>query len=71
VAQALGRTRRERRGNAEEMRREPGWRFLEVRDLVVTKYKLYFDHLHSKILQYEIQPHNTYNMDEKGFMISM
>jgi hypothetical protein len=34
-------------------------------------YKLYFDHLHSKMLQYEIQPHNTYNMDEKGFMIGI
>jgi hypothetical protein len=35
------------------------------------KYKLHFDHLHSKMLQYEIQPHNTYNMDEKGFMIGV
>jgi hypothetical protein len=23
------------------------------------------------MLQYEIQPHNTYNMDEKGFMIGV
>jgi hypothetical protein len=35
------------------------------------KYKLYFDLLHSKMLQYDIQPHNTYNMDEKGFMIGV
>jgi hypothetical protein len=35
------------------------------------EYKLYFDLLHSKMLQYEIQPHNTYNMDEKGFMIGV
>jgi transposase-like protein len=35
------------------------------------KYKLYFDHLHSKMLRYEIQPHNTYNMNEKGFMIGV
>jgi uncharacterized protein YndB with AHSA1/START domain len=35
------------------------------------KYKLYFDLLHSKMLQYQIQPHNTYNMDEKGFMIGV
>jgi hypothetical protein len=33
------------------------------------KYKLYFNHLHSKMLQYEIQLHNTCNMNEKGFMI--
>jgi hypothetical protein len=35
------------------------------------KYKLYFNHLHSKMLQYEIQLHNTYNMNEKGFMIGI
>jgi uncharacterized protein YndB with AHSA1/START domain len=35
------------------------------------KYKLYFNQLHSKMVQYEIQPYNTYNMDEKGFMIGV
>jgi hypothetical protein len=35
------------------------------------KYKLYFDLLHSKMLQYEIQPYNTYNMDKIGFMIGV
>jgi hypothetical protein len=35
------------------------------------KCKLYFDHLHSKMLQYEIQPHSTYNMSKKGFMIGI
>jgi hypothetical protein len=35
------------------------------------KYGLYFDLLHHKINQYNVQPHNIYNMDEKGFMISV
>jgi ABC-type transport system substrate-binding protein len=34
-----------------------------------TRYKLYFDLVHSTIEEYEILPRNTYNMDEKGFMI--
>ena len=33
------------------------------------KYKLYFDLLHTKMKEYDILPENTYNMDEKGFMI--
>jgi hypothetical protein len=33
------------------------------------KYTLYFDLLHSKMTEYNILPHNTYNMDKKGFMI--
>jgi hypothetical protein len=35
------------------------------------KYELYFDLLHHKIVQYEVEPHNIYNMDEKGFMIGV
>jgi hypothetical protein len=35
------------------------------------KYKLYFDLLFTKIQEYEIEPGNTYNMDEKGFMIGV
>jgi hypothetical protein len=35
------------------------------------KYELYFELLHHKIVQYDVQPHNTYNMDEKGFMIGI
>jgi hypothetical protein len=30
---------------------------------------MYFDFLHQKMQQYEIEPENTYNMDEKGFLI--
>jgi hypothetical protein len=33
------------------------------------KYKLYFDSLQAKIAEYDIEVENTYNMDEKGFMI--
>jgi hypothetical protein len=33
------------------------------------KYSLYFDVLESKISEYSVLPENTYNMDEKGFMI--
>jgi hypothetical protein len=33
------------------------------------KYSLYFDLLEFKINEYSILPENTYNMDEKGFMI--
>ena len=32
-------------------------------------YKLYFDLLERKIEQYNVQTHNMYNMDEKGFLI--
>jgi hypothetical protein len=35
------------------------------------KYNLYFDLLHSKIEEYNVLPKNTYNMDEKGFMIGV
>jgi len=35
------------------------------------KYKLYFDLLHSKIVEYNIEPRNTYNMDEKGFLLGV
>jgi hypothetical protein len=35
------------------------------------KYKLYFDLLIDKISQYDIEPHNIYNMDEKGFMLGV
>jgi hypothetical protein len=33
------------------------------------KYKVYFEHLGSKIDSYEVEPEQTNNMDEKGFMI--
>jgi hypothetical protein len=36
-----------------------------------SKYKLYFDLLHDKMTQYNVQPHNIYNIDEKGFMIGV
>jgi hypothetical protein len=32
-------------------------------------YSLYFDLLEWKISEYSVLPENTYNMDEKGFMI--
>ena len=32
-------------------------------------YRQYFTVLKQKIDQYNIQPHNCYNMDEKGFLI--
>jgi AraC-like DNA-binding protein len=35
------------------------------------KYKLYFELLHRKMKEYNIQEQNTYNMDEKGFMIGV
>ncbi|KAF1972591.1 hypothetical protein BU23DRAFT_590084 [Bimuria novae-zelandiae CBS 107.79] len=35
------------------------------------KYRLYFDLLHEKMAQYNIQACNTYNMDEKGFLIGI
>ena len=33
------------------------------------KYKLYFDSLQAKIAKYDVEVENTYNIDEKGFMI--
>ena len=36
-----------------------------------SKYELYFDYLYSKIKEYDILPENSYNMDEKGFMIGV
>jgi hypothetical protein len=36
-----------------------------------SKYSLYFELLRSKLSQYDIEPHNTYNMDEKGFMLGI
>ena len=35
------------------------------------KYNEYFDLLYQKIQQYNVQPRNTYNMDEKGCMIGV
>jgi IS30 family transposase len=35
------------------------------------KYTLYFDLLHAKMKQYNVQPCHCYNMDEKGFMIGV
>jgi hypothetical protein len=35
------------------------------------KYKLYFDLLHQKIEEYNVEPRNTYNIDEKGFLIGV
>jgi hypothetical protein len=35
------------------------------------KYDLYFDLLHSKMTEYNIQPHNIVNIDEKGFLIGV
>jgi hypothetical protein len=35
------------------------------------KYELYFKLLYDKIRYYDVLPSNTYNMDEKGFMIGV
>jgi hypothetical protein len=35
------------------------------------KYELYFNLLHSKIQEYKIKERNTYNIDKKGFFISI
>jgi hypothetical protein len=35
------------------------------------KYKLYFNLLYSKMEEHKILPCNSYNMDEKGFMIGV
>jgi hypothetical protein len=36
-----------------------------------SKYNLYFELLRSKLSQYDIQPCNMYNMDEKGCMLGI
>jgi hypothetical protein len=35
------------------------------------KYNKYFDLLHDKMKEYEVEPRFTYNMDEKGFIIGV
>ncbi|KAF2819464.1 hypothetical protein CC86DRAFT_307454, partial [Ophiobolus disseminans] len=35
------------------------------------KYELYFNFLYSKIKEYNIQLENSYNIDEKGFMMGV
>jgi hypothetical protein len=35
------------------------------------KYNLYFELLHGKIQEYNVEPRNTYNMDEKGFFVGI
>jgi hypothetical protein len=35
------------------------------------KYNSYFDLLHSKMVEHDVEPRFTYNMDEKGFMIGV
>jgi hypothetical protein len=37
----------------------------------IIKYKLYFELLRDKISQYNIEPANIYNIDEKGFMLGI
>ena len=32
-------------------------------------YNQYFEHIKRKMLEYDVQAHNIYNMDEKGFLI--
>src|SRR5688572_14931604 len=34
-------------------------------------YRQYFELLHTKIHQYNVEPRNIYNMDEKGFLIGV
>lgn len=36
-----------------------------------TKHKRYFELLQYKIAEYDVSAEHTYNMDEKGFMISV
>jgi hypothetical protein len=36
-----------------------------------SNYRLYFDLIHSKILEYNVEARHTYNMDEKGFLIGI
>jgi hypothetical protein len=35
------------------------------------RYKLYFDLLHSKMQEYDVQPEDTYNMNKKGFFVGI
>jgi alkylated DNA nucleotide flippase Atl1 len=35
------------------------------------RYRLYFDLLAKKVREFEVLPRDTYNMDEKGFMIGV
>jgi hypothetical protein len=35
------------------------------------KYNMYFELLHHKIVQYEVEPCNTYNIDKNRFMIGI
>jgi hypothetical protein len=35
------------------------------------KYELYFDLLHSKKREYDLDARDTYNMDEKGFFVGI
>lgn len=35
------------------------------------KYRLYFELLHHKMAQYDMEPAHTYNMDEKGFFVGI
>uniref|UniRef100_A0ACC2IKC4 Uncharacterized protein n=1 Tax=Boeremia exigua TaxID=749465 RepID=A0ACC2IKC4_9PLEO len=37
----------------------------------VDRYRLYFELLHRKIAEYNVEPQNTYNIDEKGFAIGV
>ena len=36
-----------------------------------SKYRLYFELLHQKITQYQLEARDIYNMDEKGFLIGI
>ena len=36
-----------------------------------TKYRLYFELLHNKMKEYNIQPSHIFNMDEKGFLLGI
>lgn len=35
------------------------------------RYRLYLNLLHGKVTEFDVLPENTYNMDEKGFMIGV
>ena len=37
----------------------------------ISKYTLYFSLLHEKMSKYDVEAHNIYNMDEKGFMLGV
>ncbi|KAH5632622.1 hypothetical protein HBI23_218330 [Parastagonospora nodorum] len=37
----------------------------------IVKYRLYFELLHRKIEEYNIEPGNTYNIDKKGILIGL